>query len=538
MAKKLNVDQIFKDGFEDYQAKPKHDLEKKMASMIGIGSAAATGTSAAAATSSSSAAGSATVTSTGAAAVATKGGLLSQASVLVKMASLKSVAVLKTLGIIKTIVTIAVIGTATTATLIIAEDIKEDKIIQQQADSKTKTEMMSSMSHPNHQEIELDKKTKLLESKELEQISSPVNEDEAFLASSDNAENSQKELDNSSRTTLESSIVATKTNSNDTYSRNTIEKSTSKYSSAEFEERLLEEMNPKQKGYLNFNNKTLNLQKDSLKLQTAVPQPKSMSTLEEGFYLPNYNICAEISAMPMLFNHLIQPQIINDTVTFSKINLSPQISYQFGAAIRIQKKRQALFYHLGLNYQQLRESVDLQFNREYIDQEQSYWDIDTVYNYFINPPVIDSNIQRIDSAYMEHWTRTEDAQESQNTYNYLEIPIRIGYQFHKYGRKWSIEASSGISTALLVQNTGIIYDKAGRIVSYSDVQTKPMFNFYLLAHLGFNYQMNNLGIFVEPSLKYQINKRTIKSSDYQSRYLIYGVRFGVRFKLFKNAGQP
>lgn len=160
MSKNRDIDQIFKEGFEEYKAKADSGLEKKMAVVLGVpfagggssgdgnlggssssdGGLGSTGSSLSGATGSGSVAigtaGKATFFSK---TLVTSGGFINSLGVNAGL-------LLKSLGIVKTIGTIVTIGTATIATVMIAEEIREDKIIQQQAESKTKTEALTGLS--------------------------------------------------------------------------------------------------------------------------------------------------------------------------------------------------------------------------------------------------------------------------------------------------------------------------------------------------------------------------------------------------------
>lgn len=592
MDKELNIDKLFKEGLEGYSAKPNKGMEAKMASMIGL-SALAAGTGSAAnagsasgasgtaganmATGSSSIAGSATSTISGSAAtsstvgttatVVKSTGIITKGLSAIKATALKSglikaglakaSIVFKSVGIIITIGAVAII---TTTTVVVVEEVKESKA---ESVKQETTQFISLNTHDdqligrNHDTGEW---TYLMTPQEIEKIQLEEYRKELCAATSGLAsyvllpkeveENRLAEEKESTINTVFNGANHTGSGNVNSTSLPTMDYKGSSSNSSIFnkenkiedaieEETILQKINTLSMQSLFVETSEIGFEKDSLKLTTAVPQPKSMSSLEKGFYLPNYLIQAEISAMPFLYsNTLSAPTLVNDTITAQRIIENEKLSYQFGAALRIQKKRSPFFLQLGLNYQRVNEEVDYYFKREYHDLEQSYWMSDTVFNYIIDPPNIDTNIESINTAYHAHWCRSEERVKATNTYQFLEIPIRFGYQYHKYSSRWSFEASAGMSFAFHLKSQGYVYDYYGHILNIDEVKVSPQIHYYGLFNMGINYQMNSTVLFVEPSLRYHLNQKEIENAPYRSKYLIYGVKFGVRIKLFKNAGQP
>lgn len=595
MAKDFNVDHLFKEGLEDYSPKPTKGMEKKMASMIGL-SALATGTGTAAVSSVSGASSAAGASASSGVATATSGassiagtvastvsgaasttigtsataikstGLLAKGLTLIKATALKSgvinavvaksTIVLKSVGIIKTIGAVALI---TTTTVVVVEEVKEKKAETAQKES---TQLISLNTHDdqlttrNHdanewtylmcpQEIEKIKleayrkelcastsglMSYVLLPKEMEEnglLEENKKEEISNLNPDDSDDNGIVQANNSHLLKMGSSSI----NSNPPIMEDNMEVTE--------EETLLQKVNSLSMQSLFLAANEMIFSRDSLILSTPVPQPKTMSSLEKGFYLPNYLVQVEFSMMPMMFSNILSSdKLANDTITSQRMIENEKLSYQFGAALRIQKKRIPFFLQLGLNYQRINEEIDYYFKREYVDHEQSTWQVDTAFSYIINPPNIDTNIERIDSAYIEFWMRSEVAKKSINTYQFLEVPLRFGYQFHKPSSRWGFELSTGVSFAFHLKSNGYAYNQWGQIINIQDTKVSPQVYCYYLANLGLNYHLNKATLFVEPSLRYQLNKKQVEKSTYRSKYMVYGLKFGLRIKLFKNAGQP
>lgn len=536
VAKRLSVDQVFKEGLGDYQAKPKHDLEKKMAAMIGIGGVAATG-SAAASTAASAGAGAGAGTVSGVTSIATSGGLISKATALLKVIGIKSAAILKTLGIIKIIGTIVVVGTATTVAIVLSEEIKEPITTEKQSEIIAKTESSTKID-PLAASIVLNEKTKLLEAKDIVEKSSLLQETE---------ESSQTNLTENKTETIEHEKTLTAPKSKDeltsaanqnTSTDKTIEKSTYKETLHIEEEIPLTELSSISLQKVRCFNRDASILNREMKLQIPYLEPPKMNSLEKGFYLPNYNITAGLYAMPITALQLYKNEFSNDSITSHQIAYHPQWSVQLGADIRIQKKRKPWFLQLGINYMNLKQEKELRFNQEYIDYGQSYWNFDSVYYYYINPPLLDSSLARVDSSYFEFWIRNNINQKSQETYHFISIPLQVGYEYQNYGKNWSLEAAAGISTSIILQGKGITYNSSGEIIDFSSGQLTPKLQFFAIGQLAFNYQLNKLTLFIKPTFKYQLSKINYDQSIEKNQFLILGTQLGVRFKLFENAGQP
>lgn len=601
MDKEFNVEGLFKEGLEDYSAKPSKGMEAKMASMIGLSAlAAGTGTAAASSASgASSAAGvgassSATTTagvaagtgassvvgtiasSTSGAASTTIGttataikstGLFAKGLAAIKATALKSgvinavvaksTVILKSVGIIKTIAALAVI---TTTTVVVVEEVKESKAETAKQETTQFTNLNTHDDQLKTRKQDTSEWTYLMTPQEIENIQLEAYRKELCASTSglschvllpeemvENSSAREAIIDSTTEINKETIDESGNSNHSNLVERNTrtnssnpsIFNKTNNENDSFEEETILQKANSLSMQTLLVEPSDKVFEKDSLILSTAVPQPKSMSSLEKGFYLPNYLIQAELSVMPMMYSNLLSAnKLVNDTITAQRITEDEKLSYQFGGAIRIQKKRTPYFLLLGLNYQRINEEVDYFIKHEYHDLEQSYWMSDTIFNYIINPPNIDTNIESINRAYHAHWNRAEESVKTTNTYQFLEIPIRFGYQYHKYSSKWSFEASAGMSFAFHLKSQGYVYNNSGHILNIDEVKISPQVYYYGLFNLGVNYHLNTTVLFVEPSFRYQLNQKEIENAPYRSKYLIYGLKFGIRIKLFKNAGQP
>ncbi|OYT15074.1 MAG: hypothetical protein B7C24_14965 [Bacteroidetes bacterium 4572_77] len=173
--------------------------------------------------------------------------------------------------------------------------------------------------------------------------------------------------------------------------------------------------------------KTVTIEKTDLKLQLKKITEKPKAPKEASSF-PNKNLSniaayGEFQISPLMFYNIKSPSLpTSDTLTQSQINGSPQISYEIGIAIKLQKRNKPWFLQTGLNYQDFREKVDYSFRKEYIDHNLSFWDYDSIYEYHFDPPNIDTVLVGVDSSYMDHWVKTENKKTNINSYTY---PIHI-----------------------------------------------------------------------------------------------------------------
>ncbi len=222
----------------------------------------------------------------------------------------------------------------------------------------------------------------------------------------------------------------------------------------------------------------------------------------------------------------------NDTIISSDIKEEPQLSYGFGLDFQLMNKQRPFFIGLGLHFQNYREKIDYQLVREYIDLEKSYWDCDSIFEYHINPPFFDTILARIDSNYMAHIVRNENMKSHINTYQYLNIPLLFGYQFSRPYSPFMFEFSVGMDLGILLKNQGYYYNNSGHIIDFSSNSTSVFLQYNLKAQIGLFYQWKKINFFARPYFQYQLNKNEWNTPLQGRKYMIYGLNFGLRLKLF------
>ena len=251
-----------------------------------------------------------------------------------------------------------------------------------------------------------------------------------------------------------------------------------------------------------------------------------------------FEAAVELSAAPIFIRNLSPPlEPKNDTVTNWLTNKDFKPSYDFGVEFLFKQKESNWLFKTGLHYQKFSEEVNYFFLREYMDEEESYWMYDSIFEYHIDPPNFDTVLAGIDSSYYEYWERSETAQKHTNHYQYLNIPLLLGYQIDlrkqelDYKKGFDLHVLVGTGLGILLKSEGYHYDTDGYIYPYPKSQ-ETVIDWYLNTQLAINYHWKNASIFVKPKMQFQMRKRTFDAYFEKRHYLIYGVDFGVRIKLF------
>jgi hypothetical protein len=283
-------------------------------------------------------------------------------------------------------------------------------------------------------------------------------------------------------------------------------------------------------------------EKKKRKEQKIEKQQKRKQAKIEKRKVPGiYEGAVELSVAPLFVKNLspaLEPQ--NDTVTNWLTNKNFKNSYDLGIEFMFKPIENNWLVKTGLHYQNLSEDIDFYFLREYIDPELSGWIYDSIFEYHIDPPNFDTVLVGVDSSYYEHWERTENARKYTNRYQFLNIPILLGYQIdlRKPGsdpnikRGFDVHALVGTGLGILLKSEGYYYDANGYIYAYPDSQ-KTTIDWYLNAQIAINYHWKNISFFAKPKLQFQMGERSFDNYFENRHYLMYGVDFGVRIKIFQ-----
>lgn len=245
-----------------------------------------------------------------------------------------------------------------------------------------------------------------------------------------------------------------------------------------------------------------------------------------------FDAALEWSAAPIFVNNLSPPlEPKNIIVTNWLTNKNFKTSYDLGFEFLLKHKESNWLFKTGLHYQHITEDVNYYFLREYINEDLSHWVYDSIFEYHIDPPQFDTVLVGIDSSFYEHWVHEENAKKHSNHYQYLNIPILLGYQINFPNSHFDVDVLVGTGLGILLKSEGYYYNTDGYIHPYPKSQ-KAQVNWYLNTQLSINYHWKNISVFAKPKMQFQLQKREFEDYFENRQYLIFGFDFGVRVKIF------
>ncbi|NOR87231.1 MAG: hypothetical protein GQ527_06445 [Bacteroidales bacterium] len=492
----LDIEKLFEQEFDDFSPKASENFHVKMAKRLGLASIFGF-----------------SITT-----------FLSKTINSLKAIPLQTVSLFKAMGIVKTLVITAVISTSLTTIVLVNSAEKTDETNNNNQNIISK----GLISDVNLSESEI--KTAFSNKEKLDDkinTSDQIQESKTRIREeSINGENHSKNDLTSGKSSHNPSIL---NEQNKSKKKNTesIDFDSPK-NIKPFKERGIIQALEKKSTPTNVYDPNLILQKSNLNLTVNIDEDPL-----KGKFLSKYHLSGELHLMPFLYDNLspFEP-LINDTIIIQEVSENPELSYQLGFSFRLQKKKNPWFINIGVNYQRLSEKIDYHFKREYHDEALNYWNTDSVFYYYINSPQIDTLFSHMDSAYIEHWSIEDDSQIYHNSYQLINIPLIFGYEFLRPRKKISLQVSMGIEMAIHLNSSGYLYTNSGHIKNYHDIETHTKLNWYYLASFGINYQLKKTSLFILPSVKYQLNTGKINNYPKEHKYFIYGLKFGIRFKLF------
>lgn len=182
--------------------------------------------------------------------------------------------------------------------------------------------------------------------------------------------------------------------------------------------------------------------------------------------------------------------------------------------------RKGLMLSAGLNYSQ----IDEKFNYFQVKSETRF----------------DSVVVRIEIDSSGHADTIKDwrpvtVQTASEilTYNYyrmLDIPLAVGYQFHK--GKWTFEFQGGVMLNLLLKKQGEILDTSANVVEFTDndVVFKDRIGLSVFGSFKAIYPLTDrIGVYAEPNARVNLSSITVDGYPLEQRYNQFGLRLGARF---------
>ena len=183
----------------------------------------------------------------------------------------------------------------------------------------------------------------------------------------------------------------------------------------------------------------------------------------------------------------------------------------------------------GLNYSIYNQSRSYSHNYQEYSEEDSYYQYDTTWVWFFDPPNYGVPIMvDVDSSWVDVYNTVTVDNSGVNQLKYFEIPLLVGYQVN--ANLFSIEINTGISAGFLLYSNVKVpqFTNTDEIVSASEMNN-IMFNF--MANASVYYHISSTtSIFVSPY--YKQNLQSIFSNDYpvNQQFRTYGLNIGINFR--------
>ncbi len=235
----------------------------------------------------------------------------------------------------------------------------------------------------------------------------------------------------------------------------------------------------------------------------------------------------------------------NDFLNKKEETLYPSTSTMYGMNINLGINN--FFLQSGISYARLGERFKDEFNTNYIDssfafeyiESGGYWllePVDTVFFEWIGHTVVIYDktwVQLYDSTEITVYdtTVTKTNFNEQNYYNYIELPLILGYELNRGKISYSIK--TGLVTGFLMNTSGktIANNNEMQIIDL-DKNEIPFvkLNYSLMFGLGFNYRINNkLSILTETYYRKNLNSLFEPKYPVIQKLNTTGVKIGIRY---------
>lgn len=207
----------------------------------------------------------------------------------------------------------------------------------------------------------------------------------------------------------------------------------------------------------------------------------------------------------------------------NKLKSSDLPRYTFAAGADISAEISKFTYKIGVNYSEVGENFNYTtLNSNYTiksDTLDRYYKIvngQQTWFYVIK----NTTINQIDTL----------QQSIKNSYKYIEIPISLGYKINS--NKLYFLPSISLVSAFLFDNKAKTYEPNNLLVIDIEKKMLNKFVLYYSASFDVGYEFNqNIGIFLSPYFKRNINPSFLNQNYYNKKYTNYGLKIGINLKL-------
>lgn len=228
---------------------------------------------------------------------------------------------------------------------------------------------------------------------------------------------------------------------------------------------------------------------------------------------PSYNV-ANLQSMPAY----------DDVKNYQLAHESSAISYSAGLDFQVTFKK--WFVQTGLAYSRFKNNRNYNYSFKAYDSLNSQYVNDTTWGWLFDPPVIGEPIViGIDSVFVPVYN---EINEGANEWDYLEIPLLLGYNFNK--SRFTVNIATGFSYGIFIKAKGNVpsIDEKNVFTNLSDSKNKlnqQQLNYIL--QVGISYHITpDWSIMANPF--YKQNMRSVFDNAYpiEERFRTFGIKFG------------
>ncbi len=225
--------------------------------------------------------------------------------------------------------------------------------------------------------------------------------------------------------------------------------------------------------------------------------------------------------------------------------------YLYSGGIRLCYKHKSWTAKTGISFTKLNEKFNYNYTSTKIDTSyyynvfnSGYTKYDTIM--FLNLDYLLETGDSIYSPYVsETWVETTDSTlktkldttnikeklNTKNIYNYIEIPLILGYKINRY--KFTYSLNAGIITGIFIKSKGFTIQQ-NNLNNIIDISTAGLpyikFNYSLIINTEICYKINKkLHLLVEPFYRQSINSLFNKNYLYSKKNKAYGLTIGLRY---------
>lgn len=217
----------------------------------------------------------------------------------------------------------------------------------------------------------------------------------------------------------------------------------------------------------------------------------------------------------------------SEYLALRNLNESSKPGWSLGVDLRLHLKNWII--SSGLTYSVYNQARAYKHSYEEYSPEDSYYDYDTTWAWFFDPPEIGVPIvTNIDSSWVDVYKNMVIDNSGTNQVKYFEIPLLIGYRYNT--NMFALEINTGFSAGFLVYSDIKVPDFTNNIeIVVAEQMNQTMFNFVVNA--SFYYHVDGrTSLFLSPYFKQ--NMVSVFGDDYpvNQRSKTYGLNLGINFR--------